>query len=168
MLRIGVVLVSAALAVACFPGVDAPERLIKKFAERKHQKIAPYPATEDVRKAIDYRVELSKTLFNTTLIVLGGLWSIVLAKKDEASIVFHDGIAIAILCCANVLLFSAGWDHINYVMEMSSILAAVPVNSGKVPDIDAQYVLASLLSQLFRIFAAIIVSAFALLTAKWG
>lgn len=163
--RIGLLIVSIGIVVLTLPIVDPPRMLIQ-WVSGNHR-IAAIELTEDVRKAIDYRIDLSKTLFQTTLVLLGGIWSLVLAKKADSNVVFHDGLAMGTFLCANLVLLSSGVSHIDFVMDMSSLLVRASTLGKIAPDIDSAFVLASLISQFLRVFFALAVSACALFGAQW-
>lgn len=163
--RWALLFVSLGIVGITLPYFDLLDRMIER--EGSKEVIRAAKPTEELRKAIDYRVDLSKSLFQATLIVLGAIWSILLAKKDESSVVFHDWLAVTVFGCANIVLFAAGYEHIQYVWEMSDLLAQAALID-RLPDVGSWFVSASLLSQFIRVFCALLVTAFAFLCAKWG
>lgn len=164
-IRVTLLVISIAVVILTLPIIDPVRMFIQLLSGQ--QSIPAIKMTDEIKKAIDYRVDLSKTLFQTTLVVLGGIWSLVLAKKDDANVVFHDNLSMGTFFCANLVLFFAGVSHIDFVMDMSSLLATASTLGGVAPNIDSTFVSASLVSQFLRVFCALAVSAFALFGAQW-
>lgn len=88
---------------------------------------SPAEGLEDIKfneltnESIKGRVEFSRSLFQVTLLITAALWGLIIAKKDEAGIVFKDRPELVMFLCASLLLLSSLVDHSLYLHFVSRI-----------------------------------------------
>lgn len=83
-----------------------------------------------IKAAIEVRLEQTKSLFELGLLLLGALWALLIAKKDEARIVLSDRPEVGMFLCASTLLLLSLLCHLLYAQEITDILSL----AGKLAD----------------------------------
>lgn len=90
-----------------------------------------------VKAAVQLKIEQSRGMFQLSLLILGAMWTLMLAKPSEASIALSDVPELTMFCVVNLFLLTSCWYHIKYVENITQILAiagAIKV-SPSIPDI---------------------------------
>lgn len=88
---------------------------------------SPYRGLEDITfneltgESIKSNVEFSRSLFQVGLLITGGLWGLIIAKKDEAGIVLKDKPEVIMFTCASLLLITSLICHSLYLSYVSYI-----------------------------------------------
>jgi hypothetical protein len=83
-----------------------------------HPKLSTYKDrnyNELTKTAIDLRIDQSKSLSQLNLLMLGALWALVIAKRDEARIVLSDRPELIMFVAASALLLASEVFHIFYL-----------------------------------------------------
>lgn len=108
-------------------------------------------ANDLLKSAIQIKVEQSRSEFQLALLMLGALWGLLIAKKDEANILLSDWPELLMFGVASLLLLSSCAAHFFYVDNIAYVYSlAGSVQNGKtMPDVftsginnpyDAQFV----------------------------
>jgi hypothetical protein len=92
--------------------------------------IPDLPFNDLAKKAIDSRLDLSRTLLQVSLLMTGALWGLVIAKKDEVHIVLSDKIEISMFIEATVLLLLSVGAYAVYVNKITNYLSDAAVSTG--------------------------------------
>jgi hypothetical protein len=79
--------------------------------------IAP---SDDLRKAIEVRIELASKLFDLTLVVLGVVWGFVLA--DKVNIELSRWQNVVLFVSSNVLLLISLFSHLVYRLHLANAM----------------------------------------------
>jgi hypothetical protein len=85
-------------------------------------------------ESIKGRVDFSRSLFQVGLLVTAALWGLIIAKKDEARIVFSDKPEITMFWSSCALLILSLVDHSIYLHYISQIYAVAGQALGKGAD----------------------------------
>lgn len=85
--------------------------------------LADIKFNELTNESIKNRIDFSRSLFQIGLLILGALWGLVIAKKDEAGILFADRPEWIMFLSASILLLASLVDHSLYLHDVSGILA---------------------------------------------
>jgi hypothetical protein len=83
--------------------------------------LADIKFNELTSESIKGRVDFSRSLFEIALLVTGALWALVIAKRDEISIVFADRQEVIMFLCASALLIASLVDHSLYLNYVSRV-----------------------------------------------
>ncbi|MCE9566537.1 MAG: hypothetical protein K8U57_31320 [Planctomycetes bacterium] len=83
--------------------------------------------TDAVKAAITQKLEGAKGLFQASLVVLGILWGLVIAKKDDRALRITDRPEMIMFLSANVLFLVSGYCYSAYTDAMATVHAAGPV-----------------------------------------
>lgn len=123
--------------------------------------------TDLLKAGIDLRIEQSRAEFHLTLVAIGGLWGLVIAKKDEATILLSDVPELVMFCCANLLLLMSAVFHFLYVGSVSYVywIAGTIDKGGSIPDVWNSGINSPFQFQLLCLTAGIVVSGITLLSA---
>jgi len=154
----------------CLVGVSALFVLLTFAPVLRHllpTKVQAVTLTEEVQSAIQSRIELSKTLFQSGLLLLAAIWGLVLAKPNEARIVLHDAPEVVMLGLATLVLASAYYAHVAFVLNTTSIVMSAPQSGGKIPDLDHPDVSSALISQGFSVLGGAVIAALTIVSARW-
>lgn len=73
------------------------------------------PMNDATRAAVQLRIDQSVRLFQLGFLVTGGLWGIVLAKKDEITLTTADVPEILMFSVSTSLLIGLDWLHVSYL-----------------------------------------------------
>ena len=90
-----------------------------------------------IKAGIQLKIEQSRSEFQLALLLLGGLWTLVIAKKDEASLILSDAQELCMFICANLLLLASCGCHfwyVAYVADAYSIAGAIKGGT-TIPDV---------------------------------
>lgn len=82
--------------------------------------IKDIPYNELIKASIDGKLDVSKSLFQVGLVSLAALWGLVIAKKDEASIVLSKNPELVTFICASLLLLLSLVSHVLYLETILS------------------------------------------------
>jgi hypothetical protein len=99
------------------------------------------PFNEVTGKSIETQLDLSKTLFEISLLMIGALWALVIAKPGEAQLVLSDGAQVVMFLSASIVLLISACSYCLYLHNVSHYFvdAAVAASKGNldptVPDI---------------------------------
>jgi|RhiMetdeSRZDD1v2_1073273.scaffolds.fasta_scaffold844070_1 hypothetical protein len=93
------------------------------FTVRFDLGIRPLPFNEITSKSIDARLILAQSLFQVALLMLGALWGLVIAKKDEIQILFGDKPETVMFFSASVVLLMSVLSYGIYLTKISSQFA---------------------------------------------
>jgi hypothetical protein len=74
-----------------------------------------------IKAGVQLKVEQSRSEFQLSLLIIGVLWALIIAKKDEARIVLSDSPELIMFICANLLLIMSSVFHIFYVEDIVNI-----------------------------------------------
>ena len=120
-----------------------------------------------IKAGIQLKVEQSRSEFQLALLVMGGLWALMIAKKDEASIVLSDSPELILFFSANLLLLMSCAFHILYIEDIAYIysLAGGIVGGSSVPDVFGSEINNPYRFQLWSLLGGILVTALTLLSA---
>ena len=123
--------------------------------------------TDLLKAAIDLKLEQSKSEFQLALVMMGALWGLMIAKKDEARIVLSDRPELLMFCCASVLLICSCISHFVYVDNIAYVFwLAGSIESGKsIPDVFESGVNNPFRSQLWCLLGGFFVGMFTLFSA---
>src|SRR5437016_4043740 len=78
-------------------------------------------ANDLLKSAIQIKVEQSRSEFQLALLMLGALWALLIAKKDEANIVLSDWPELLMFGVASLLLLASCAAHFFYVDNIAYI-----------------------------------------------
>lgn len=92
---------------------------------------------ELIKAGIQLKVDQSRSEFQLALLVMGALWTLIVAKKDEAGLVLSDAPELVMFCCANLLLLFSIAYHLLYVEDIAYIysLAGGIKGASSIPDV---------------------------------
>jgi hypothetical protein len=76
-----------------------------------------------MNESIKGRIDFSRSLFEIGLLITGALWGLIIAKKDEARIVFADRPEWIMFLSASLLLLASLVDHSIYLQYVSRLFA---------------------------------------------
>lgn len=99
------------------------------------------PFNDVTAKSIETQLDLSKTLFEITLLMIGALWALVIAKKDEAQLVLSDWRQVVMFVSASTVLLISACSYCLYLQNVSHYFVDASVAASKggieptVPDI---------------------------------
>jgi hypothetical protein len=79
------------------------------------------PASEERKKGLDLRIELSSKLFDLGLLMLGVLWGFVLVDKDKM-IQFSHWQNVILFASSNLLLLISLFSHLVYRIRLANLL----------------------------------------------
>ena len=144
--------------------------------------VVGFQSTDQRKKGLDLRIDLSSKLFDLSLLLLGAIWGLVLAEK--VSIHFSRWQETALFITSNLLVLLSMFFHLVYRIRMANLLwdlaqnDPAPANnpSGVVqfpgpaptqfPDIRDAFVEFPLTTQYLLFFAALCSGFFTILIAK--
>jgi hypothetical protein len=78
---------------------------------------------ELTKNAVDLGIDQSKSLFQLGLLILGSLWALVFAKKDETKILLSDTPEVIMFVTATLLLLFSEICHLIYLGHVRYFLA---------------------------------------------
>lgn len=124
------------LAVAAFVVNDTRDAY-HPVSKRESLKQIPY--NDMIKAAVELNVAQSNHLFDLGLLLLGALWALVIAKKDEVEITLRDWPEIITFGIASCLLLYSFVCHEAYLDSLSEahVLGAMTSLPGKaaIPDV---------------------------------
>lgn len=77
------------------------------------------PYNELTKAGIDSKLKISETLFQLGLLMLAALWGLIIAKKDEAGIVFSINPELLTFICASLLLLFSLFSYTLYLKAIA-------------------------------------------------
>lgn len=92
--------------------------------------VADLPFNELTSKSIDTRLDLSRSLFQVALLITATLWGLVIAKEDEAQIVFSKPSEVIMFVSASLLLILSVGSHALYLNKVTEYLSDAAASSG--------------------------------------
>jgi hypothetical protein len=92
------------------------------FFGRPPSIIDDVPFTLLAEESLKVKQEQSRSAFQLTLVLLGGVWATLLAKKDEKTFTFSDTPETIMFCCSNLLLLCSIYFHLRYLDAVSNQL----------------------------------------------
>jgi hypothetical protein len=105
----------------------------------KYESLKQIPYNDMTKVAVELKVAQSNHLFDLGLVLLGALWALVIAKKDEVGITLGDWPEVITFCIASLLLLLSFVCHESYLDNLSDahLLGAMTSLPGKVmvPDV---------------------------------
>lgn len=123
----------AILCIISFLGVSAMSYYDYKTSGN-HNAIRSIKYNELIQSALEIRLDQSRSLFQFSLVFLGGIWGLIIARKKEAILAFGDKpeliMSIVSLCLIVISLFC----HITYVQLMMGAYLDAGIVAGKKPD----------------------------------
>ena len=84
-------------------------------------------------KAVDLTLDQSRTCFQVTLVVLGALWGLMIAKKDETQIALKDSPEPTMFIVASALLLLSIWWHRFYFDDVAAAFALTGTTCAREP-----------------------------------
>jgi len=122
---------------------------------------------ELIKAGIQLKVEQSRSEFHLALLVMGALWTLIVAKKDEARLVLADTPELLMFCCANLLLLMSTAYHLLYVEDIASIysLAGGIKGASTIPDVLGSGINNPYRFQLWSLAGGVVVTALTLISA---
>lgn len=124
--------------------------------------ITDLPFNELTSKAIDTKLNLAETLFQIGILMLGALWGLVIAKKDEIQLVFSQRPEVVMFLGSSVLLLLSACSYGFYLNQVSHYFVDASVSAVRghlelsVPDIFDQNVNYLFFCQIISLGAGII------------
>jgi hypothetical protein len=120
-----------------------------------------------VLAGIELKVEQSRSEFQLALLVMGALWTVMLAKKDEARLVLSAAPELVMFLCANVLLLSSAVYHFLYVEDISYVysLAGGMKGASTIPDVLGSGINNPYQFQFWSLVGGVVVTGLTLLSA---
>lgn len=80
------------------------------------------PYTSLVQESLKVKQDQSRSAFQMALVLLGGVWATLLAKKDEKTFTFRDTPETLMFGCSNLLLLCSIYFHLRYLDAISKQL----------------------------------------------
>jgi hypothetical protein len=93
------------------------------------------PFNDLTNALLELKVEQTKQVFDLGLLLLGALWALIIAKKDEANIVLSDRPEMIMFVCGNAMLLASLICHVTYVGQIRNALLLGGRLSDSIPDI---------------------------------
>jgi len=81
------------------------------------------PYLESTKTALSQKVDTSKALFQSSLVAVGVLWGLVIAKKGEAKLVLGHRIEMAMFFIGNAIMAVSWYAHSQYLDTLTAISA---------------------------------------------
>jgi hypothetical protein len=81
------------------------------------------PYIEPTKAALAQKTETSKALFQSSLLVVGVLWTLVIAKKGEAKLLLGDKPEMVMFFIACIIIGASWWGHSEYLDTLTAISA---------------------------------------------
>jgi hypothetical protein len=85
--------------------------------------IEDIPYNDLTSKSIETRLNLSQSLFQVSLLIIGILWGLIIAKKDETQLVFSEYPEMIMFISGSTLLLLSLCSHTIYINNISHYLA---------------------------------------------
>lgn len=123
---------------------------------------------ELIKAGIQLKVEQSRSEFHLALLVMGALWTLIVAKKDEAALVLASVTPeLFMFCCANLLLLMSAVYHLLYVEDIAYIysLAGGIKGASTIPDVLGSGINDPYRFQLWSLAGGVVVTALTLVSA---
>lgn len=135
--------------------------------------ILPLPFNDVSSKSIDARLGVAQTLFQLALLMIGALWALIIAKKDEVQIVFAEPAEVWMFISASIVLLLSICSYGFYLNKISNQFADAARSLGKselplplsVPDIFDQNVNYLFVVQILSLVAGIVNGVLTLVSA---
>jgi hypothetical protein len=93
-----------------------------EWSRASEERIENKTFNEMIKSAIEIRLAAAQSLFQLDLLILGGLWAILIARKDEFAIVLNERQEVIMFVICNVAFMLAIWNYYSYSIEVSEIL----------------------------------------------
>jgi hypothetical protein len=129
-------------------------------------KVSAFPWAEPTQTAFEARIGVSSGLFQTSILLIAGIWGLVVIKKEEAGIVLQDAQERVMLCMATVSLVSSCVSHVVFVHVMSAY-AMVAADTKVVPDLTHRELAYGLVAQCITVLGGAAIGALTVASAKW-
>src|SRR5687767_116035 len=123
-LRCGLAVSSATITLGCIVTT-----LIISGSVSIASGIDDLPFNQLTDKSLEIRLDLSQNLFQLALLMLGSLWGLVIAKKDEAQIVFSKLPEVVLFIGASLLLIFSVVSYSLYVNRVTAYLSDAAISS---------------------------------------
>lgn len=128
------------------------------------------PFNEITSKSIDTQLDLARTVYEVTIVIIAALWGAVIVKKDEAKLVFTGPEGVMLISSSLVLLLSV-CSYGLYLNELSHYFVDASVSTSRgglvpsVPDIFDQNINYLFQTQVVSLTAGIINGGLTLISA---
>ncbi len=122
---------------------------------------------ELIEAGIQLKVEQSRSEFQLALLVMGALWTLILAKKNEAKLVLSDTPELLMFCSANLLLLLSSWYHFSYIEDIAYIYSIAGGMKGPstIPDVLGSGINNPYRFQFWCLLGGVVVTALTLISA---
>lgn len=130
--------------------------------------IPDLPFNDMASKCLEMRLDLSQSLFQLALLMLGSLWALVIAKKDEAQIVFSKPPEAVLFVSASLLLIFSVVSYSLYVNKLTGYLSDAAASAGgdpSLPNIFDQNVNYLFVIQILNLVAGVLNGVFTIVSA---
>lgn len=131
--------------------------------------IPDIPFNDLSAKSFEMRLSLSENLFQLALLMLGALWGLVIAKKDEAQIVFSKAPEVILFVGASLLLIFSAVAYSLYVNKLTGYFSDAAISAGggdlSLPNIFDQNVNYLFVIQILNLVAGVMNGIFTLFSA---
>lgn len=97
------------------------------------QGIQPLVLNAVSTKSIDVRLTLAQTLFQVALLMIGALWGLLIAKKDEIQVVFAEKAEVVMFFSASIVLLLSVCSYGFYLNKISNQFASAARALAKSP-----------------------------------
>lgn len=164
-LRSGLAVSSAMITLGCIATTIVISRSVSIASG-----IDDLPFNGLTEKSLDIRLDLSQNLFQLALLMLGSLWGLVIAKKDEAQIVFSKLPEVVLFIGASLLLIFSVVSSSLYVNKLTAYLSDAAIasaysNEPSLPNVFNQNVNYLFIIQILNLGAGVLNGIFTLVSA---
>jgi hypothetical protein len=158
-MRIALAVFSALLAIGIF--------LLTAFSWEEVRVVGDREFNELIKAGIQLKIEQSRSEFQLALLVMGALWTVMLAKKDEARLVLSAIPELSMFCCANLLLLASAGYHFVYVEDIAYVysLAGKVKGAISIPDVLGSGINDPYQFQFWSLVGGVLVTGLTLLSA---
>jgi predicted small integral membrane protein len=130
------------------------------FLSQRPAVVQDVPYTDLVKESLKVRQDESRSAFQLAILLLGGIWATLLAKKDQARFTFTDKPETIMFCSSNVLLLTSVYFHLAYLDFIGRQLWMSGQHDLKsIPDIYNSFLNNPYASQLVTLAAGLICTA---------
>lgn len=102
-------------------------------ASGPHDDLTTTPFNDAMMAAVELHVQLSRDLFQITLVYIAGIWGLLIAKKGEAVLVFGDKPEMIMAGTAASLLSLSITMHILYLAKVTEVYRETAEFIAKMP-----------------------------------
>ncbi|QDU75524.1 hypothetical protein Pan97_25570 [Bremerella volcania] len=122
---------------------------------------------DHVEKAIEMRMSLSSSLYQTTIVVVASIWGIAILKKKETVGLLESPIEMLMFWFANVTLLVGIISHFVFSFEMSQIILYSGKWQNSVPDIAQWDVMNAFIAQVVGVFGGLVLVGLTFTSGRW-